>query len=73
VAEVKVTSDMSARVWKIEVAAGDRVQAGDTLLVLEAMKMEMPVEAPSAGVVKQILVTEATTVEEGQVLVVLDA
>ena len=72
-AEVKVTSDMSARVWKIEVAAGDRVQAGDTLLVLEAMKMEMPVEAPSAGVVKQILVTEATTVEEGQVLVVLDA
>lgn len=72
-AEVKVQSDMNAQVWKIEVAVGDRVRAGDALVILEAMKQELPIEAPVAGTVSQILVAEQTLVEDGQVLVVLEA
>ena len=68
-AEVKVTSDMSARVWKIEVAAGDRVQAGDTLLVLEAMKMETEITATVGGTVAAITVASGEAVSGGQVLV----
>src|SRR4051812_43520107 len=70
-AEVTVRSELNAIVWKIEVAAGAIVQAGDTLLILEAMKMEIPVAAPRAGTVKTLLVTEKQQVAEGQALVVL--
>jgi len=59
--QTKVLSDLNAMVWKIEVAAGQRVAAGDTLLVLEAMKMEIPVTAPRAGTVAAILVAEGET------------
>ena len=72
-ADIKIPSDINARVWKIEVSVGDRVAAGDTLLILESMKTELPVDAPEAGQVKQILVAEEATVAEGQVLVVLEA
>jgi acetyl-CoA carboxylase biotin carboxyl carrier protein len=71
--DIKVPSDMNARVWKIEVAVGDQVAAGDTLLILESMKTELPIEAPKAGRVKQILVAEEASVEEGQPLVVIEA
>jgi biotin carboxyl carrier protein len=70
-AEVTVRSELNAIVWKIEVAAGAIVQAGDTLIILEAMKMEIPVAAPRAGTVKTLLVTEKQQVAEGQALVVL--
>jgi len=71
-AQTKILSDLNAIVWKIEVAAGARVGAGDTLLVLEAMKMEIPVTAPRAGVVSAILVAEKQMVAEGEALALLD-
>jgi acetyl-CoA carboxylase biotin carboxyl carrier protein len=72
VAEIKVPSDINARVFKIEVAVGDAVGAGDTLMILESMKMEIPVEAPRAGKVARILVAEEAEIAEGQVLAVLE-
>ena len=62
---------MCGRRWKIETAAGSVVGEGDTLIVLEAMKMEIPVMAPRAGTVKSVLVAEKQQVAEGQALVVL--
>jgi biotin carboxyl carrier protein len=70
-AEIKVASELHAIVWKVEVAAGSAVNAGDTLIVLEAMKMEIPVAAPRSGTVKAVLVEERQQVAEGQALVVL--
>ena len=70
-AEMPVLSELNAVVLKIEVALGDRVEAGDTLIVLESMKMEIPVSAPRAGTVAAILVEEKQTVEEGQKIAVL--
>jgi acetyl-CoA carboxylase biotin carboxyl carrier protein len=72
-AQTKVLSDLSAMVWKIEVAAGQRVAAGDTLIVLEAMKMEIPVTAPRGGTVAAIPVSEKQMVAEGEALALLDA
>jgi biotin carboxyl carrier protein len=70
-AEIKVTSDLNAIVWKIEIATGAMVNAGDTLIILEAMKMEIPVASPRAGTVETILVSEGQQVAEGQPLIVL--
>jgi biotin carboxyl carrier protein len=72
VAEIKVPSDINARVFRIEVAVGDAVGAGDTLMILESMKMEIPVEAPRAGRVARILVFEEADIVEGQDLLVLE-
>jgi len=70
-AEIKVASELNAIVWKIEIAPGSAVAEGDTLIILEAMKMEIPVAAPRAGTVKTVLVAEKQQVAEGQALVVL--
>ena len=70
-AEVTVRSELNAIVWKIEVAGGATVSAGDTLIILEAMKMEIPVAAPRAGTVKSLLVEEKQQVTEGQPLAIL--
>jgi biotin carboxyl carrier protein len=69
---VDVKSEINAIVWKIEVAPGAEVAADDVLIVLESMKMEVPVPAPVAGRVRSIAVAEGSTVEEDDVLVVLD-
>jgi len=69
--EIKVPSELNAIVWKIEAAPGQAVAEGDTLIVLEAMKMEIPVMAPRAGTVKTVLVAEKQEVAEGQPLVIL--
>lgn len=66
-----VRSEISGSVWKIEVALGAKVAVGDTLIILESMKMEIPVEAESAGVVEAIHVAEGDAVKEGQPLIVL--
>jgi len=71
--EVKVLSDLNATVWKIEVAPGDHVAEGDTLLLLESMKMEIPVTAPCGGTVTAILVKEEQTVVEGENLATLES
>jgi acetyl-CoA carboxylase biotin carboxyl carrier protein len=67
-----VDAHITGTVWKIEVAVGDTVEEGDTVLILESMKMEMPVEAEDEGTVKQILVEEGQAVSEGDTLVVLE-
>jgi len=69
--DTSVLSELNAVVLTIAVATGDRVQNGDTLIVLESMKMEIPVTAPLDGTVAAILVQEKETVEEGQKLAVL--
>lgn len=71
--EHKVVADVSGRVWKIETAVGQQVEAGDTLLIVESMKMEIPVEAPAAGTVLQLLAAEGDMVGDEQVLVVIGA
>ena len=71
-AELRVRSEIAGSVWKIEVAVGDRVGEDDPLLILESMKMEIPLVAPRAGVVKQILVAEGEPIAEGAVAVILE-
>ncbi|WNG34721.1 biotin/lipoyl-binding carrier protein [Archangium minus] len=66
-----VAAHITGTVWKIEVQVGQAVSAGDTLVILESMKMEMPVEAPEGGTVKEIRCKESQPVNEGDVLVVL--
>ena len=58
--------------WKIECKVGQQVAEGDTLLILESMKMEMPVEAEDDGTVKEIVCEEGQSVSEGETLVVLE-
>jgi acetyl-CoA carboxylase biotin carboxyl carrier protein len=67
-----VEAHITGTVWKIEVSVGDRVEEGDTVAILESMKMEMPVEAEDEGTVKEILVEEGQAVSEGDALVVLE-
>jgi acetyl-CoA carboxylase biotin carboxyl carrier protein len=71
-ADLRVKSEIAGSVWKIEVAVGDRVAADDPLIILESMKMEIPLVAPRAGTVKQILVSEGEQVAEGDDAVVLE-
>jgi acetyl-CoA carboxylase biotin carboxyl carrier protein len=71
-AEIRVKSEIAGSVWKIEVTIGDRVAADDPLVILESMKMEIPLLAPSAGVVRQILVVEGEAVAEGDIAVILE-
>jgi acetyl-CoA carboxylase biotin carboxyl carrier protein len=67
-----VKSEITARVWKIEVKPGDRVAVDDPIMILESMKMEIPVAAPAAGIVAEIRVAEKDMVEEGQVVAIVD-
>jgi acetyl-CoA carboxylase biotin carboxyl carrier protein len=69
--DITVRSELNAIVWKIEVVAGVVVNANDNLVILESMKMEIPVTAPRTATVKSILVAEKQQVAEGQPLVVL--
>jgi acetyl-CoA carboxylase biotin carboxyl carrier protein len=66
-----VRAHITGTVWKIEVKVGDNVLEGQTCVILESMKMEMPVEAAGAGKVEKILCNEGQAVSEGDVLVVL--
>jgi acetyl-CoA carboxylase biotin carboxyl carrier protein len=68
----KVTAPVTGTVWKIQVKVGDSVAEGQPLVILESMKMEMPVEAPGPGKVTAVHVAESQPVEEGDVLVSLD-
>ncbi len=69
---IDVEAHITGTVWKIEVAAGDKVSDGDTVVILESMKMEMPVEVEDDGTVKEIRCQEGQSVQEGDVLVVLE-
>ncbi len=67
--EALALADVGGTVWKLEVGVGQAVAEGDTLLILESMKMEIPVMAPCAGTVAALLVAEGELVEEDQPLV----
>jgi acetyl-CoA carboxylase biotin carboxyl carrier protein len=66
-----VEAHITGTVWKIECKVGQEVEEGDTLVILESMKMEMPVEAEDEGTVKEIRCEEGQSVSEGDTLVVL--
>lgn len=68
----EIEAHITGTVWKIEVGVGDLVADGDTVVILESMKMEMPIEAEDAGTVKEIRCQEGQPVSEGDVLVVLE-
>ena len=68
----EIAAHITGNVWKIEVAVGDQVSDGDTVLILESMKMEIPVETEDDGKVTEIRCEEGQSVSEGDVLVVLE-
>jgi acetyl-CoA carboxylase biotin carboxyl carrier protein len=67
-----VDAHITGTVWTVEVAVGDRVEVGDEVVVLESMKMEMPVEAEVAGTVAEVLCESGQAVEEGAPLIRLE-
>jgi acetyl-CoA carboxylase biotin carboxyl carrier protein len=67
-----VKAHITGTVWKIEALPGHKVSEGDTVIILESMKMEMPVEAPVGGTVREIKIKEGEPVDEGKVLAVID-
>jgi acetyl-CoA carboxylase biotin carboxyl carrier protein len=67
-----VEAHITGTVWRVEVEIGDSIDEGDTVVILESMKMEMPVEAEDPGVVKEIRCEEGQAVSEGDTLVVLE-
>ena len=68
----EIRAEMVANVWKVIKAAGDEVDEGDTLVILESMKMEIPVIAESSGVVARIAVGEGDVVQEGDLIAVVE-
>jgi acetyl-CoA carboxylase biotin carboxyl carrier protein len=68
---VHVQAHITGTIWKIEVKAGEEVSEGQTVAIIESMKMEMPVEAPSSGRVESIAVAEGQAVEEGATILTL--
>ena len=68
----EVLAEMVANVWKVVVQAGDAVSEGDPLVILESMKMEIPVESPVGGTVKEVRVEEGGVVQEGDVIAVVE-
>jgi acetyl-CoA carboxylase biotin carboxyl carrier protein len=67
-----VEAHITGTVWKIECEVGQQINEGDTVVILESMKMEMPVEAEDDGTVKEIACREGQSVSEGDTLVVLE-
>ena len=71
-ARIEVKSEITGTVWQVKSSVGDTVESGDTLVVIESMKMEIPVITEDGGVVQEILVKEKDPVAEGQVVAVLE-
>jgi acetyl-CoA carboxylase biotin carboxyl carrier protein len=69
---VDVKAELAGNLWKIVVREGQAVAADETLMILESMKMEIPITAPRKGTVKKITVREGETVQEGQLLAQLE-
>jgi len=71
-ARIEVKSEITGTVWKVHSKPGDKVESGDTLLVIESMKMEIPVITEDGGTVQEILVKPKDPVAEGQVVAILE-
>lgn len=69
---IELRTEITGNVWKVLKAPGDRVEEGDEIIVLESMKMEIPIAASDAGVVREIRVQEGGTVTDGEVVATLD-
>ena len=68
----EVAAEIAGNVWKIEAAVGAEIEEEDVILILESMKMEIPVEAPCAGRLSEVRVQEGDSIEEGAILAVID-
>ena len=68
-----IESEVTGTVWKVEVSVGDEVSEGDVLLILESMKMEIPVESPTDGKVSELRVEPEEAVEEDQIVAVVES
>ena len=71
-ARIEVKSEITGTVWKLKAKPGDKLESGDTLILIESMKMEIPVITEEGGPDKEILVKENDPVAEGQVVAVLE-
>ena len=71
-AKMEVESEVTGNVWKVLLEEGSKVTSGDVVMILESMKMEIPVEAPADGAIAELLVQEEDQVEEDQVVAVID-
>jgi acetyl-CoA carboxylase biotin carboxyl carrier protein len=67
-----IKAHITGTIWKIKAAVGDTVEEGDTLIIIESMKMEMPIEAMDPGTVVEVRCTEGQPVAEGDVLMVIN-
>lgn len=72
-ADFEAKSEVTGSVWKIVTEVGQQIEAGDTIMIIESMKMEIPVVAEEGGTIKAFLVKEETPVTEGQVVAVLES
>ncbi|MDQ3716925.1 MAG: biotin/lipoyl-binding carrier protein [Actinomycetota bacterium] len=68
----QIQAEMVSNVWKIMVAVGDQVEPGDTVVILESMKMEIPVVCEAGGVITEIAVHEGEVIQEGDLIAVID-
>jgi acetyl-CoA carboxylase biotin carboxyl carrier protein len=68
----EIRAEMVANVWKVVKTTGETVEEGDTLVILESMKMEIPVLAETAGVLKELVVGEGDVVQEGDLIAVIE-
>ena len=68
----EVKAELVGNLWKIVVVVGQAVEEDDTLMILESMKMEIPITTPVSGTVAQILVAEGEVVQEGQTVAIVD-
>jgi acetyl-CoA carboxylase biotin carboxyl carrier protein len=71
-AECEAKSEVTGSIWKIMTEVGQKVEAGDTIMIIESMKMEIPVIAEESGTIKAFLVKEEAAVSEGQTVAVLE-
>ncbi len=67
-----IKAHITGTIWKIKVEVGQSIEEGDTLVIIESMKMEMPIEADDPGTVKEVLAKEGQPVNEGDVLLIVD-
>ena len=67
-----IKAHITGTIWKIKVAAGEKVEEGDVLVIIESMKMEMPIEAEDPGTVVEVRANEGQPVNEGDVLLVIN-